>query len=301
MISARGLTKRFGDRLAVEDLTFDVGRGEIVALLGPNGAGKTTTVRLLLGLLRPTAGEAKVAGFDCSLDSVSVRSRCGFLPESPGFYSRLTAAQNLEFFGTLAGIGILELPSRIESALRRFDLHERRDDPFGAFSRGMQQKLALARAMLHDPDVLFLDEPTSNLAPEVVVSVRKLLLELKAAGKTIVLCTHNLDEAMRIADRVAVLKTRLLAIGSPGALISKSGRGVISLRLALSEQVLPLLGSLPFVSGIRTERDRVTFFVDDTERSVPEIVRRLVAAGIDVHEVRDESHSLEAIYLEMVR
>jgi len=324
VIRIEGLTKRFGDRVAVEDLTLDVRRGEIVALLGPNGAGKTTTVRMLLGLVRPTSGTATVAGVDPTRDARRIREVAGLLAESPGCYGRLTARQNLAFFGTLHGLAPERLATRIEESLRRFDLWDRRDDRFGTFSRGMRQKLALARTLLHEPEVLFLDEPTAALAPEARVGVRDLLVALREAGRTVLLCTHDLDEASRIATRVAILKTRLLAFDTPEALIRASGRRTTRLRVTPQDgSILDRLRALPFVR--RADRlgsaeasspsrpvapaqtpgapSAVTYRLEltDPERDAPELVRRLVEAGHAVLELRDETPTLERIYLETIR
>jgi ABC-2 type transport system ATP-binding protein len=300
MIRARGLTKRFGARLAVEDLTLEV-PGGILVLLGPNGAGKTTTVRLLLGLLRPTAGGAEVAGLPIDGEGPALRRACGLLPEAPGLYERLSALENLRFFGRLYGLSRAEADARSRPLLERFDLWARRDDPAGALSKGMRQKVALVRALFHDPRVLFLDEPTSGLDPESARGFRELILELRGGGRTVVVCTHNLDEAERLADWVAIVRTRLLHFQDGASL--REGRGSRRLRVrvrgagAAHEQALR-----PLAPGgaLRRDGDWLSLDVADAAGVAPEAVRRLVAAGADVVEVLLERESLESLYLRTV-
>src|SRR6188508_892735 len=204
MLVASGLGRRFGDRWAVRDLSIEVRRGEVLGLLGPNGAGKTTTVRLLTALIEPTEGRAWVDGLDVTERPEEVRARVGILTETPGLYEKLSATANLEFFGRLYGLDASTRAERIEHYLRLFSLWDRRDDVAGNFSKGMKQKLAIARALLHDPAVVFLDEPTAALDPEAAYVVREAIEDLRKAGRTIVLATHNLDEADRLCDRVAL-------------------------------------------------------------------------------------------------
>jgi ABC-2 type transport system ATP-binding protein len=195
MIETRNLSKRFGASMAVDGLTLSVKRGEIFALLGPNGAGKTTTVRMLACLIAPSSGEATVAGCDVTCEQDAIRARIGILTESPGLYDKLSAAQNLAFFAQLYGLSVEVRERQVKRYLTMLGLWERRSEPVGGFSKGMKQKLAIARALLHEPEVVFLDEPTSALDPEAAKIVRDFIAELKSEGRTIFLCTHNLDEA----------------------------------------------------------------------------------------------------------
>ncbi|HYX11620.1 MAG TPA: ABC transporter ATP-binding protein, partial [Candidatus Acidoferrum sp.] len=207
-----GLGRRFGDQWAVRDLTLDVRRGEVLGLLGPNGAGKTTTVRMLAALIAPTEGSASVDGFDVVADPDAVRGRVGILTETPGLYDKLSAERNLDYFGRLHRLPREVRAERIEHWLRLFGIWDRRADPAGTLSKGTKQKLAIARALLHEPSVLFLDEPTAALDPEAAFIVREAIATLRGRGRTIVLCTHNLDEADRMCDRISFLRGTILRV-----------------------------------------------------------------------------------------
>ncbi|HET8595821.1 MAG TPA: ABC transporter ATP-binding protein [Intrasporangium sp.] len=217
MISVEGLTRRFGDTLAVDDLTVDIHDGEVFGLLGPNGAGKTTTVRMLAGLIGVTSGRATVSGVDVTDRSAGPRLRglVGVLPEEVGLYGDLSAAQTLDFFGRLQHLPANVRAERVDDLLHRLDLWDRRDVPAASLSKGLKQRLALARALVHDPPVVLLDEPTANLDPEVARTVREFLVDLGRRGHTVIINTHRLEEAERICDRVGILRTRLLRVGSP--------------------------------------------------------------------------------------
>src|SRR2546428_8181220 len=226
MISCHKLSRHFNTVPAVEDLSFEIPEGKLFTLLGPNGAGKTTTIRLLLGLIGPTSGGARVAGYELGHDkrtNSSIRAVCGLLTESPGFYERMSAWDNLLFFARLYGIPESQIGGRVERYLRFMELWDRRADLVGTFSRGMKQKLAIIRAIFHEPKVIFMDEPTAGLDPEASVTVREMILKLKTQGRTIVVCTHNLDEAQRLADLVGILKQRLLVCDTLAGLQSGSG------------------------------------------------------------------------------
>jgi ABC-2 type transport system ATP-binding protein len=213
LIEALELTKRFGERTAVEGLTLRVEEGEILGLLGPNGAGKTTTIRMLTGIIAPTSGYAVVAGLRTDREVEELHEHIGLLPEAPGFYERLSARRNLEYF---AGFySNLQVSAQVDKYLKLMGLWERRDGKVGTFSKGMKQRLALARALLHEPKVLFLDEPTAGLDPEAAREVRELILKLREEGRTILLSTHNLVEAEELCDRIAVLRTRMVALDTP--------------------------------------------------------------------------------------
>ncbi len=218
MLRATGLGRRFGDLWAIRGMDLEVLRGEVLGLLGPNGAGKTTTVRMLTALIEPTEGRASVDGLDVVEHPEAVRARVGILTETPGLYDKLSATANLEFFGRLYGLDAATRAARIERYLRLFSLWDRRDDIAGTFSKGMKQKLAIARALLHEPAVVFLDEPTAALDPEAAYVVREAIEALRRSGRTIVLATHNLDEADRLCDRVAFVRGGLLRIDSPAGL-----------------------------------------------------------------------------------
>ncbi len=217
MLVVEGLTKRFGDRVAVDDVSFSVAAGEVFGFLGPNGAGKTTTVRMLATLIAPTGGTAHVAGLPLEpANGVEIRQRIAVMPESPGLYLRLTVAENLEFFAGLDGAH--DAGERIRRALDKVNLSGRANDPCGSLSKGLRQRVALARTLLGDPTIVFLDEPTSGLDPVASRDVHELIDDLRDRGVTVFLTTHRLDEAERLCDRVAILNTTLRTIGRPDEL-----------------------------------------------------------------------------------
>jgi ABC-2 type transport system ATP-binding protein len=304
-IVVEGLTRAFDGRIAVEDVSFSVPQGALVALLGPNGAGKTTTVRMLLGLIAPTRGRAIVAGHEVSptpADRAALRGACGLLTETPGFYDRLSGWDNLLFFGRLYRLPERRLADALERFVRQMQLWDARERLVATYSKGMKQRLALIRALLHEPSVLFLDEPTSGLDPEAAVAVRNLVQSLKGQGRTIVLCTHNLDEATRLADIIGILKRRLIRFEPLTAMRSAPGiAGRIRVSLAA-----PFAGALPApMNGVtrvdQTDPLMIDFLVDDARARAPELVRVLAERGALISEVRRDEPTLEALYLEAVR
>ena len=300
MIRAEKLTKRFGDHAALTDLDLDVAEGEVFGLLGPNGAGKTTALRLLTGLVAPTSGRAQIAGVDVATHAEEVRARIGLLTETPGLYPRLDAVENLAFFADVYDVQGAQ--AKIEALLRRLDLWDRRKEAAGALSKGMRQKLALARALLHDPKVVFLDEPTSALDPASAKIVRALIGDLKREGRTIVLCTHNLDEADRLADRIGVLrKGRLVHVGTPAELRHRLyGRAtVVTLAADASEHAEAARG-LAFVTEVLVVGAVLRIANDDPDANNPAIVRALVTSGASVVEVKGETKALEDVYLDLL-
>ncbi len=254
MIDVQHLTKKFGDLTAVDNLSFHVDEGEVFGLLGPNGAGKTTTVRMLCCLISKTAGEAHISGYDVQDpgDSLKIRKLIGLVPDNVGLYEELTAYENLDYYGKLYEVPERERKQNIEVFLKMMDLWQQRDLPVGGFSKGMKQKMAIARALIHRPDLLFLDEPTANLDPESSRMVREFILQLKNEGKTIFFNTHNLDEAQRICDRIGILKTRLLTVNTPQELersiwgsktviqVEKISEAILAAVKNWSQQMLPL-------------------------------------------------------------
>ena len=303
-LRATGLGRRFGDRWAVRDVTLDVQRGEVLGLLGPNGAGKTTTVRLLTALIEPSEGSAAVDGFDVVTRADDVRARVGILTETPGLYDKLSATANLEFFGRLYGLTGTVRAQRIERYLRLFGLWERRDEAAGTFSKGMKQKLAIARALLHDPAVVFLDEPTAALDPEAAFIVREAIEGLRRAGRTIVLATHNLDEADRLCDRISFVRGGLVRVDSPAALRGGLGSRRLVVRLAgtAPDGIATVIAAAAAVPATQvTGTDRVLHLVaTDPESVAPAVVRAIVAAGADIVEVHVERTSLEQVYFEVM-
>jgi ABC-2 type transport system ATP-binding protein len=302
MIRAAGLGRRFGDLWAIRGLNFELQAGEVFGLLGPNGAGKTTTVRLLTALIAPSEGHAWLDGFDVVEAPEEVRRRIGLLTETPGLYERLSAVQNLEFFGELEALSREVRSERIEKLLRLFDLWDRRDQPVGQFSKGMKQKLAITRALLHEPSVLFFDEPTAALDPEAAFIVREAIADLKAAGRTIVLCTHNLDEAERLCDRIAFLRGEVLRIDSPARLRASAGASTVQVTLA-SFAPVELVTSIREAPGVRSAEASgpvLSVIVEDARRDTPPLVRLLAASGIDVLGVAAGTATLESVYFDVM-
>ena len=283
-------------------MDLEVLRGEVLGLLGPNGAGKTTTVRLLTALIAPTEGRASVDGLDVVDRADEVRARVGILTETPGLYDKLSAAANLDFFGRLHGLDAATRAQRIEHYLRLFSLWDRRDDIAGNFSKGMKQKLAIARALLHDPAVVFLDEPTAALDPEAAYVVREAIEALRRQGRTIVLATHNLDEADRLCDRVAFVRGGLLRIDSPAGLRdSLGGHGVeVGLAGAPGSALVAAARAVDGVTAVDIGDRRLIVSASDPAAVTPSLVRALVAAGADIVEIRERASTLEQVYFEVM-
>lgn len=300
MIQTENLTKKFGDLLAVDHLTLDIPEGEVFGFLGPNGAGKTTTVRMLTSLIGPNEGTAFVNGYQLGLQDQDIRRSVGVLTESPGLYDSLSAERNLEIYASLYEV---EHPkSQIEKYLRMLGLWERRADQAGTFSKGMRQKLAIARALLHEPRTIFLDEPTAGLDPEAARLVRDFIIEIKKEGRTIFMCTHNLDEADRLCDRIGVFKTHLLVLDTPKRLRAQLfGRKVVFHLLQVDEALAQQVRDLPFVVEASIIEDKLLVTLDDPETHNPDIIRTLVAAGADIQFVGELRHSLEDVYLQLVK
>jgi ABC-2 type transport system ATP-binding protein len=295
------LTKRFGERVAVDDVSLEVSRGEVFGFLGPNGAGKTTTVRLLGTLVAPTSGSAVVAGIPLSAEAgPEIRARISVMPESPGLYLRLTVAENLRFFA-----GLHRLPdagARIERALRAVDLAARAGDSCGALSKGLRQRVALARALLNDPSVLFLDEPTSGLDPVAAREVHELIAGLRERGVTIFLTTHRLEEAERLCDRVAILNTTLRTVGRPDELRARLFTRTLEVRTgAPLADPGRVLGDVPAVEAWqRAASGAYLLTVSAPEVAAPAVARALVRAGADILSIAESRHSLEDVYLQLV-
>jgi ABC-2 type transport system ATP-binding protein len=304
-----GLSRDFGSVRAVDDLTIDVPAGTIYGFLGPNGAGKTTTIRLFLGLLEPSAGEARVLGHDVRAGSQAIREQAGVLLESDGLYTRLTALQNLDYFGRIARLGTADREGRIRDLLTAMDLWDRRDGRVADFSKGMRQKLALVRAFLSRPKLLFLDEPTSGLDTPSAVALRRQLVTLaRDEGVTVFLTTHNLLEAEKVCDRVAVIRRgSLLAEGSPREIHGGRARRVAIGGAGFTADLAARVARLPAVETATLEPDRETqggqsrILVDlEPGTDASSAVRLLVEAGADVASVETARESLEDIFLKLV-
>ncbi len=300
MIQTERLTKRFGDILAVDELTLEVHEGEVFGFLGPNGAGKTTTVRMLACLISPTSGTARVNGFTVGRQDMDIRRSVGVLTETPGLYDNLSAERNLEIYAVL--YEVKNPKGQVEKYLKWLGLWERRFETVGTFSKGMRQKLAIARALLHEPRTIFLDEPTAGLDPEAARLVREFILEIKKEGRTIFMCTHNLDEADRLCDRIAVFKTRLLVVDSPLRLRTQVfGRKVVFHLRQGHARLADEVKRLPYVHEAQVIDNKLLVTLDDPETHNPEIIRRLVAMGVDIQFVGELRRSLEDVYLQLVK
>ena len=302
MIDAENLTRKFGDVTAVDNITFHVDKGEIFGFLGPNGAGKTTTVRMLCCLIGKTSGEAHISGYDVgkSKDSLSIRKIIGLVPDNVGLYGELSAYKNLDFYGKLYECSESTRKENIERLLGMLGIWDKRDVPVGTFSKGMKQKIAIARALIHDPEILFLDEPTVNLDPESSKIVRDFILDLKKENKTIFLNTHNLDEAQRICDKIGILNTELKVIGTPKELEeSLWGRKTV---IQLERITASILRSLDHSITRRMARDENRIIIDvvDPEIENPKIVESIVEAGGHIQYVTELSPTLEDAYLKFV-
>jgi len=308
-IEVSHLTKNFGSRTAVADVSFSLARGEVFGFLGPNGAGKTTTVRILGTLIAPTAGSAVVAGLPLEpAHAAEIRQRISIMPEAPGLYRRLTVTENLEFFARLYGLPRRE--ERIKQALAAVGLGDRAHDLAGSLSKGLRQRAALARSLLNDPAVMFLDEPTSGLDPAAAHEVHGLITGLRDRGVTIFLTTHRLDEAERLCDRVAIINTHLRTIGRPDelrqALFSRSLAITTAKPLPQPDQVFTGLSAVqgwqaaapatPSANGPAS----YVLTVTDPAQAAPAVTRALVAAGADVLSITESRHTLEDVYLELV-
>jgi len=298
MIHTEGLTRSFGERVAVDGLNLDVREGEILGLLGPNGAGKTTTVRMLACLLSPTAGRAWVAGNDIHQSAQRVRTTVGILTESPGFYKRLSLERNLRYFAELYGVASPR--AAVQRYLERLGLWDRRSDAVATLSKGLRQRLALARALVHEPRVLFLDEPTSGLDPESARDVRQFIRELASEQRTVLLCTHNLLEAEELSTRIAVLRTQLIALDSPEALKRRMSGSHVAVELANPRPEFAAALGLPFVRGVTWDGNTLAVEVADPDQDNPALVRRLVELGAEIRAVSRNARSLEDVYLELV-
>jgi ABC-2 type transport system ATP-binding protein len=299
VIQAQGLRREFGRLVAVDDVSLCVPDGTILALLGPNGAGKTTTVRMLAGLLAPTAGEATVAGWDVRADPAAVRARVGLVTDSPGLHDQMTPLAYLDFFGRVYGLDADTRRRRIAELLGLFELQGYASTRMAGFSRGMQQKVALARALLHEPSVVFLDEPTAGLDPLAARVVRELIVGLKHASRSIVLCTHDLDEAERLADQVAILRHgRLVAIDTAAALRATASSETL-VQVVLARRCHDAASVAAQVSGVidpTLALTVLTFRTAAPEQTNPALIAALVAAGAAIVSVTCTAASLEDVY-----
>ena len=303
MIETENLTKKFGSLTAVDSLTLQVDKGEVFGLLGPNGAGKTTTVRMLCCLISKTSGTAKIDDYEIGdrENALKIRKIIGLVPDNVGLYESLTAYENLDYYGTLYRRTDSQRKESNEYFLKLLGLWEKKDALAGSFSKGMKQKLAIARALIHDPEIIFMDEPTANLDPEAAKTVREFILSLKKQKKTIFINTHNLDEAQRICDRIGILNTRLMTVGTLEE-IERSIRGrrtVIQLS-QVSDAILDSLRRLKVKNLVR-EGNKLTVDVINPQQENPDMVDAIVTAGGRIETVTVTSSTLEDAYLKIVK
>src|SRR5262245_52691176 len=292
-IETHGLTRTFGDRVAVDDLSLAIPSGSVFGFLGPNGAGKTTTVRMLAALIAPTSGGASIAGHQLGAENQAIRRAVGILTETPGLYDRLSAYQNLVFFAQLYDVPLARAEAQAERYLRMLELWDRRADQVARFSKGMRQKLAIARALLHEPAVVFLDEPTAGLDPEAARTVRDFVKELRAEGRTIFLTTHNLPEADELCDLIGVFRTCLLRVDTPANLrTGLFGRGTLVRVAGDPAALLSITRELPFVREAAVVDGALSIGLDDPDAQNPALVAALVAAGVQIRYVEPRTHSL---------
>ena len=299
VVKAEGLGKNFGSITAVDSVSFELAKGEIFGFLGPNGAGKTTTIRMLAGMIAPSSGHAEVKGINVGKNVERLHEVIGLLTESPGFYERFSAERNLRYFaGCYHGI---DVSGQVEKYLRATGLWERRSDKVASFSKGMKQKLAIARSLLHEPEVIFFDEPTAGLDPEAAQYIRELMVELKDQGRTIFLSTHNLTEAESLCDRIAVIKTRIIAFDTPSNLRKRLfSREVIIEMDSISENIINDIKKLGFINSIKTEDRKLILDMEDVENNRPIVIKSIVESGGMIQKVYEKEHSLEEVYLSLV-
>lgn len=302
MISVKNLTKIFKTITAVENISFNIDDGEIFGFLGPNGAGKTTTIRMLSTLIGPTSGTIMIDSRDPKNDGAYIRSIIGLLTESPGLYEKISAYENLNYFSSFYDMPEDKRSSNIKKYLKMFGLWERRDDLAGTYSKGMKQKLALCRALIHDPKILFLDEPTAGLDPESAHMVRSFIKDLKKDKITVFLCTHNLTEASSLSDRVCFIKGKIIRIASLSELQGHGRRKKIEIIFKdNAERYRAIFEKMQDVSGIEIKNNIVSISVEKPEKSNPSIINELVKNNISILFVNEIKASLEDIYLELIK
>jgi ABC-2 type transport system ATP-binding protein len=299
MLTASHLSRRFGERLAVSDVSFDLAPGEVFALLGPNGAGKTTTLRMIAGLIAPTSGAVRVDGEQMTpANAPRLRGRIGFLTETPGLWERLTVRRNLITYAHLHGLP--EAAATVDAALETFGIRDRANEAAARLSKGLKQRVALARTLLHSPNIILLDEPTSGLDPQSAREMRELILRLRKEGRAVILSTHNLDEVERVADRVAVLRTGLVAVDTPDALRTRLFGSRVNIGVSGRAEAYVSAIQAAGARDIRVERDSLSIGLANGV-SVPRLVRELVQAGAEITSVTPEERPLEDVYLHLLR
>ena len=299
IIETNNLTRKFGDRLAVDNLNLTAEEGKILGFLGPNGAGKTTTMRMLAGLISPTSGYAVVDGIRPDKEAERVHEIIGILTETPGFYNNLSAQRNLEYFAGFYNLS--DASAQIEKYLKLMELWERKSDKVGTFSKGMKQRLAITRALIHRPKILFLDEPTSGLDPEVSQEVRGLIQNLSREGYTIILSTHNLSEAEQLCHRIAVIRTALVTLDTPANLRKRLFHHQTMIKLEeIDDNLIQVVSKLDYVNKHSREENTLLIELADPSKHQADLIKKIVEAGGRIIEVTEKKHSLEDIYLSLL-
>jgi len=301
MIQAEDLSKQFEEFQAVDGIDLQVGAGEVLALLGPNGAGKTTTVRMLTSVLRPTRGWARVAGYDVVKEAVKVRASVGVLTEQHGLYDRMPANSYLDFFGKIYGMNPDARQQRIRSLLEGFGLDPDDKRPTGEYSKGMRQKLALARALIHDPPVLLLDEPTSAMDPESARLVRNAIHGLRSANRAIIICTHNLPEAEELSDKIAIIRRGKIIIQGCASDLKQRFLGPAEFEVRFNADLNGSVPELPEQARLTHRGDNwLRYQTEQPQQINPELLSQLLANGFPVVSLQEVSRSLEQVYLQAI-
>jgi ABC-2 type transport system ATP-binding protein len=302
MITVENLTRKFGDITAVENISFDIDESEIFGFLGPNGAGKTTTIRMLSTLISPDLGKITIDGKDTRSHSEYIRQITGLLTESPGMYEKISAYENLKYYSSFYDMPDDRRNKNIEKYLKMFDLWERKDDLAGTYSKGMKQKLALSRALIHEPKILLLDEPTAGLDPESAHMVRNFIDSLKKEKTTVFLCTHNLEEASSLSDRVCIIKKKIIRIATLLELQSGDrGKRVEIVFRDDADRYTKLMKEISQIKNIQTDKNRTTLVIENPETSNPIVLKKLVNSGAKIIYFNQIKASLEEIYLDLIK
>ena len=302
MIHVENLTKKFGNILAVDGVSFDIKDGSIFGFLGPNGAGKTTTIRMLSTLIKPTSGNVIIDGRELSKNGEYIRSILGILTETPGMYEKISAIENLNFFSGFYGIEEKKRKQNIEKFLKMFDLWDRRDDLVSAYSKGMKQKLAITRALIHEPKILYLDEPTAALDPESAFMVRNFIENQKNEKTTVFLCTHNLEEASNLSDVVCIIKNRIIKISTLEDLQrSKKGKKIEIVFNQPADRYAVILRDFTEIINLEVKEDKINFSMENPEKTNPALIKKLVDAGAEIVYFNEIKAGLEEIYLDLIR
>jgi len=302
MIKVENLTKIFGDITALDNISFQIKESEIFGFLGPNGAGKTTTIRILSTLISPTSGKFTINGKDPKEDSSHIRSIIGLLTETPGMYEKISAYDNLKYFSNFYDISEKKRKNNIEKYLKMFDLWKRKDALVATYSKGMKQKLALSRALIHEPKILFLDEPTAALDPESAYMVRNFIESLKKERTTVFLCTHNLEEASNLSDRVCIIKKKIIKIASLTELqTSKKYKNVEIVFKDDSKKFIDIIKPIKEIISISAKQNKINLSLEKPQITNPIIIKKLIENGVEILYFNEITESLEEIYLNLIK